>query len=76
MKITQDPIAVLSADFFPLNVLFAFQIRDDPLHSPLSNPDLQGYFAKHHGGVTGEQDQDMGMVGEKRPACDRLVVAW
>ncbi len=43
----EDAIMVSTSDPFPLNESFFLQVLDDPLHRPLSDPDVNSDFPEY-----------------------------
>lgn len=66
--VSEDFVLILAANFLATDKAGSFQVLDDSLHGSLGDADLMGYFAEDLFRLGTEQDQHMGMIGEKRPA--------
>lgn len=64
----EDFILILPANLLAADEASSFQVLDDSLHGPLGDPDLSSHFSKDLFRLGSEQDQHVGVVGEKRPA--------
>lgn len=67
-KISSDVVVVLSADFLAGKEAILFQIGNDALYGSFGDTDGGGDFSEDHIGLFGQEDQDVGMVGEEGPA--------
>lgn len=63
----QDPILVLTPDFFTFDVPCGLQVGDDPLHGAFGNPDLLCHLAKDERRTSCKERQDVRVVRQKRP---------
>lgn len=62
-----DKVVILPAHPLPLNEVSRFEVGDDPLNSPFSDSNPPRHLPQHDRRMLRQQDQDMGMVGQKRP---------
>lgn len=62
-----DLIAVAASDSFTRDEAAFFEVSDDSLHRSFSDPNSHRDFSEHHFRVLGEQDEDVGVVGEEGP---------
>lgn len=62
-----DLVAIAASDSFTRDEAAFFKVGDDSLHGSFRDPDSYGDFSQHHFRVLSEQDEDMGVIGEKGP---------
>lgn len=66
-------VIILAPDPLPLQITGPFQLRDDPLHRALGNPDRQSHFTQRLLRISSQTNQNMSMIRKKIPVgCANL----
>jgi hypothetical protein len=73
-KVGVKLIAVSSPVAVAVKIAGVNEVGDDPLGGALGDPDACGDVTKPNAGVTGNADQHVGVVGEKRPVSHHAPV--
>ena len=66
--ISENFILILAADLLAADEAGNFQVLDDSLYGSLGDSDLSSHLAKDQLWLGSEQNQHVGVVGEKSPA--------
>ena len=70
----QDSIVILSPNPFAFDETIMFKICDDSLNSPFRDANLDRDLTQDLRGVLRQQDQDVRVIGKKRPARFRIFL--
>lgn len=71
----QNAVPVAATYTFTLDKSFVIKFLNDPLDGPLCDPNPRRNFPQHQIRFPGQQNQDVGMIRQKRPSSttgDRL----
>jgi hypothetical protein len=67
--IEHDVVAIAPTFSVTSDASGRFEVLDDALHGPFGDADLIGEIAQTQARITRQTDQDVGVVGQERPAA-------
>jgi len=67
LEIEIESVAIATSHFQSGNDTSRFQVSKDPLDGAIGNTNLEGEFAHRHGRIARQANDDVRVVGEKRP---------